>query len=170
MKKRSFCRVGTLAVAVFMAISPDAFAQEGLPPEPVTQDPRILPPRVYGAGAALYPMEAEAAGIEGAVRLRVFTDGPRVINVEVEEDSGHPELVEAARRNVMTWRFPGYTIQTTFPVTYRNILVDGFDDGDGEALNWKTVMRFPTEVEVYAVRPKAARHPAAADRPESPRP
>jgi hypothetical protein len=55
------------------------------------------------AWAPLYPPLGRQARIQGAVILRVSTDGKRI--VKFESESGPPLLVQAVKENTKTWEF-----------------------------------------------------------------
>jgi len=71
---------------------------------------------------AEYSRFAVDAGIQGAVQLRVTTDGYSVTKIDAE--SGNPFLVRAAIDNLRTWRYANHTPRT-FDVTYSYQLLDG---------------------------------------------
>jgi hypothetical protein len=116
-------------------------------------------PAISTASVPLYPNVAQSARVQGSVRMRVTTDGRRVVRVEnlsLETQKGaepeHPvpaevhqayrALAESAEQNVATWTFlPG--APTSFIVSYRYRLIDGAD-----AKNAKVIMTFPADVEV----------------------
>jgi len=91
------------------------------------------------------------ANVQGLVRVRVATDGRVVTNTSVENQDANPILARAAQENAQTWKFSaGEPI--TFTVTYRYILVAKLKDIESNADNSKVVLRFPTDVEVFAQR------------------
>lgn len=66
----------------------------------------LLPPRILTSELPRYPESARRAGSQGTtvLRVRVGADGT-VRSVLIERSSGHPDLDEAAREAVATWRF-----------------------------------------------------------------
>lgn len=52
-----------------------------------------------------YPLELQAEGVEGVVRLIVLIDEQGNVTVEGVESSDHPALVQLARQAVSRWRF-----------------------------------------------------------------
>ena len=87
---------------------------DSAPPDTVMENP-ISAADVIHHEYLNYPDFAIEAGIEGTVRLRVSTDGYSISNIDME--SGNPFLVQAAIRNVRTWRFADRNLGT-FEVTY----------------------------------------------------
>jgi len=73
-------------------------------------------PKVLQHAAPIYPPLARQTRISGEVRLKLRTDGEAVRDVEVE--SGHPLLRQAAMDNVKTWKFAPHEAGT-FEVTFR---------------------------------------------------
>ncbi len=71
------------------------------------QQVRAPLPKVASACIPFYPPLAPPARIQGAVTLRLSTDGKRISTVDAE--SGPPMLVKAAKENVKTWRFEPHT-------------------------------------------------------------
>jgi len=91
-----------------------------------SQDERIATlPRVLQHAAPAYPPLARQTRISGDVRLKITTDGEAVRDVEVE--SGHPLLKQAATDNVKTWKFEPHQ-PGTFEVTFRYKLLSGEDE------------------------------------------
>jgi TonB family protein len=112
----------------------------------VGQEPRVALPMLASAQVPLYPSVARIANVEGIVRLKVTTDGHRVISVQVAD--GHKLLSAPAEENIRTWQFSPHE-PTTFTVTYTYKLV-----ADLEAVqnNPRVLLKLPTEVEVDALR------------------
>ena len=115
------------------------------------QAPRASLPAVTAAATPIYPIGPHTVNIQGVVRVKVATDGHRVTEATVEDDGGNPALGRAAQENAKTWQFANHE-PTSFIVTYRYILVSKLPDIKSAALNSKVVLRFPTDVEVYAQR------------------
>jgi hypothetical protein len=108
-------------------------------------------PSVIGAATPLYPIGPHTVNIQGVVRVKVNTDGRQVSDARVEDDGGNPALGRAALDNAKTWLFSDHS-PTMFTITYRYILVADLPDIKSTAMNAKVVLKFPTEVEVYAKR------------------
>src|SRR5215467_14527638 len=72
-------------------------------------------PTVSAFECPTYPHKAESMRLQGMVKLQVTTDGHQV--VQVKPLSGHPVLVEAADKNVRTWKFADHA-PTTLTVVY----------------------------------------------------
>jgi len=115
----------------------------------VAQSKRPLP-IVSAASVPFYPRIAQAAHVEGAVRLRISTDGKQPTSIEVE--SGPPMLARAAEENVKTWQFEQRD-PATFEATFRYVLVLSKCDSQCNCDDVRTnsvSLRLPTEVEVSA--------------------
>ena len=106
-------------------------------------------PVVIAAAVPLYPIGPHTVNIQGIVRIRISTDGRRLIDTRIEDDGGNVALARTAQENARTWQFSNHE-PTSFTVTYHYILVDRLPDIESNALNSKVVLRFPTDVEVYA--------------------
>jgi TonB-like protein len=128
-------------VALVTALAAGAQIQESQ-----VQQSKVALPRVSAAGVPLYPLQAYISNIEGVVRLKITTDGHRVVDTHVED--GHKLLASAAEENVRTWQFQVHE-PTTFTVTYRYKLVTNWK---GDPYNPAVVLRLPTEVEVSTRR------------------
>ena len=72
-------------------------------------------PKIASASVPFSPPLARQTHIDGAVTLRVSTDGQHVSAVEA--GSGHRLLVNAAKENVKTWQFEPHT-PTSFEVEF----------------------------------------------------
>lgn len=79
------------------------------------QDQAQTLPSVSTFDCPAYPPKAESMRLQGMVKLEVTTDGHQV--VQIKPLPGHPVLVEAAIKNVHTWKFADHT-PTRFTVTY----------------------------------------------------
>ena len=101
-------------------------------------------PTVATAAVPFYPRPARTAHIQGAVRLRISTDGERVSGVVAE--AGPPMLIPAAEENVKTWLFEKHD-PVTFDVTFRYKMLPGSQCAID---NGVVVLHLPTEVEVSA--------------------
>lgn len=107
-------------------------------------------PDVTSASVPLYPKITQLAHIEGAVRLRISTDGNRVASVEIQ--SGQPMLAKAAEENVKTWQFEQHS-PTAFEVTFRYRLSPSRCDAEcncDSSERPSVLLQLPTEVEVNA--------------------
>ncbi len=102
------------------------------------------PPVVDAAAVPFYPALARVARIEGAVRLRVRTDGKRASEVSVV--SGHPLLARAAQENVRTWRFRSHS-PTAFETTFHYRMLS---ESECEMDSGSVLLKLPTEIEVTA--------------------
>jgi TonB family protein len=99
-------------------------------------------PVVGGAAIPLYPPLARAAHVQGAVHVKITTNGDHLIAAQAED--GPKLLAAAAEENARTWKFFAHA-PATFTVTYHYKLVPGMK---GKPDNPEVVMRLPTEVEV----------------------
>ncbi len=108
-------------------------------------------PRVIEAQAAFYHPFAHTVNMHGTVLVRIFTDGERVTEAEIEDDGGIPVLARAARDNALTWRFAEHE-PIDFVVTYRYIVAQWLEDSNGVRTATKVVFRFPTNVDVTVIR------------------
>jgi hypothetical protein len=109
------------------------------------QGSNVALPMVAGAAVPLYPPLARAAHVQGAVHVKITTDGHRVIATHVED--GHKLLAAAAEENARTWEFATHD-PTTFTVTYHYKLDAKLK---GNANNPTVVLRLPTEVEISSL-------------------
>ena len=132
-----------------------------MPPPPPPPPPL---PRVIAAEVPQYPREAAASGAAGSLMLMVTTDGTRVTDATVMRGGPPAALVEAALKNVRTWRFTPQT-PLKFSVSYTFTMVDRPCDKLGRNTHDAAVIRFPFSVEVFAERdtacPGATRPPPA---------
>jgi len=103
-------------------------------------------PSITSAVVPLYPSIARAANVEGAVHVRVTTDGHRVAEAHVED--GQKILANAAEANALTWQFASHE-PTTFTVTYRYKLGT---DLDAHENNPRVLLQLPSEIEIDASR------------------
>lgn len=101
-------------------------------------------PRVTYAELPYYPPGPHTVNLQGTVRLKVRTDGHRVVEASVESDGGVVAMSKAAKENVQTWRFADHE-PTMFTVVYRYIIDDKIKPVDN---NPTIVFRLPTEVEI----------------------
>ena len=126
--------------------------------------PSVSIPRVIAAEVPQYPRDAAAAGATATLELRVSTDGSRVTDAKLL-GAGHPgPLVDAAVKNLKTWRFRPH-IATIFNLTFKFTMVDRPCDKLGRNTHDAAVIRFPFSVEVFAERDPAcpgATRPAPA--------
>lgn len=107
-------------------------------------------PKVVDASVPFYPELARKTHIEGAVTLRVSTDGTRVSDVQAE--NGSSILARAALENVKTWRFQAGT-HSSFEVVFRYRLLavtcDPRCNCDSEEKE-SVLLRLPISVEITA--------------------
>jgi len=108
-------------------------------------------PYVYAAAVLVYPNVAHMANVQGVVRVKDLSDGHGVNRTEIENKDANSVLGRAARENAQTWKFASGGA-VVFAVTYHYILVSRLDEIKSSALNSKVVLRFPTDVEIYAQR------------------
>jgi Gram-negative bacterial TonB protein C-terminal len=107
-------------------------------------------PKVVRASVPFYPSLARQTGIQGAVTLRVSTDGQRVSAVDA--GNGPPLLVNAAKENVKTWQFEPHPPRS-FEVKFRYRLLDSKCDSEckcGSEEKPSVVLQLPANVEVSA--------------------
>ena len=148
-KRRDFC-----LAAAFVVLASWHTAQEKTvsSPSPAQKTASELP-EVIAASVPFYPELARQARIQGAVTLRVSTDGRLVSDVGTE--SGHPLLAKAATENVKTWEFKPHAA-TSFEVTFRYELFtpecdsecncDRGERGEKESV----VLHLPTDADLNA--------------------
>jgi TonB family protein len=141
----SWRRISALVImTVLIAIPVGTFGADKKPS-------RAALPSVYAAAVPIYPHVARMANVQGLVRVKVVTDKHDVTSTSVENQDANPVLDKAAQENAQKWKFSaGEPI--TFTVTYRYILLAKLKDIKSNAGNSKVVLRFPTDVEVYAER------------------
>jgi Gram-negative bacterial TonB protein C-terminal len=106
------------------------------------QSRKVALPTVANAKMPLYPPLARAARVQGVVRVRVTTDGHRVVSAAAE--SGPKILAAAAQDVAHSWQFATHE-PTSFIVTFTYKLVNSLKSGPE---NPTVVLRLPTEVEV----------------------
>jgi len=108
----------------------------------MAQPRKVTLPRVAEAKVPLYPRLARAASVQGKVRVKVTTDGHRVLTTTVE--NGAPLLAVAAEENLRTWQFASHE-PISFIVTYTYKLSGNWKE---QSDNPTVTMRLPTEVKV----------------------
>jgi len=104
-------------------------------------------PKVAQHSEPIYPPLARQTRIEGAVSVKVTTDGESVR--EAVAQTGHPLLRKAAEENAKTWKFASHTPKT-FNVTFRYKLMKG--SVEVEFLKSPAVVEIlasPTEMDIY---------------------
>jgi TonB family protein len=110
----------------------------------VADPPQKLPVVKLGE-MPFFPPQANAARIQGDVRLRVTTDGSGVASVVVE--SGQPMLAKAAQDNVRTWKFEPHE-PTSFSTLFTyHLLAEPNCVGDKSG-NGEVHLKLPTQVEI----------------------
>ena len=103
--------MGSLAAALVVCLlqaqalggAPDAgIAADGGPPaSPDAAQPAVIPPALVHFVPAVYPPEAEAAGITGAVTLSIVIDEMgKVGAIKVLDPGPHPKFAAAAEAAV----------------------------------------------------------------------
>jgi hypothetical protein len=92
-------------------------------PAPQTRQTNPASLMVLHADVPLYPVLARAARLSGTVRVRVGVKGGAVVSA-VPESTAHQILQDAARDNVITWRF-GPDIDASFEATFIYELANG---------------------------------------------
>lgn|ERR1700719_3197811 len=110
-------------------------------------------PKVASASVPFYPQVAPSARIQGAVTLRLSTDGKGVSAIEAE--SGPPMLVQAAKANVKTWQFELHA-PTSFEVTFRYRLLSYVCESGCRCHSEEkesVLLQLPTNIEVSATLP-----------------
>jgi len=115
-------------------------------------------PLLIAGTIPLYPRMALAAQIQGTVKIRVVTDGKRVVSLEAE--SGPPMLVKAAKDNILTWEF-GEHKPMTFVTTFEYVIEEPAECGFS---NGASVLNLPLEVRISAKGLKTC-DPAVAIKP-----
>lgn len=95
------------------------------------------------------------ANVQGVVRIKVRTDGHRVVDANAE-GGGIVPLSHAALENVRTWKFADHE-PTTLTVIYRYIIDDKLSASNE---NPTIVFRLPAEVEI-----RTSRWPGTHDMP-----
>jgi hypothetical protein len=108
-------------------------------------------PTVISSGDPTYPLMAREASIQGAVLLRVTTNGMQVSEVQIE--SGPAMLAIAAQENVKTWRFQAHN-PISFETTFRYTLLPGLIDclPIVQSDNGTVLLNLPREVDLTAKR------------------
>lgn len=107
-------------------------------------------PKVVSASVPFYPPLARETRIQGAVTLRVSTDGKEVSIVDAE--TGPPLLVRAAKENVKTWHFESHTpmsFEVTFHYRLLPIKCDAQCACDSEEKE-SVLLKLPASVDISA--------------------
>jgi hypothetical protein len=116
----------------------------GTLPLAFAQNPGRELPVVSAASVPLYPSTALLAHILGSVSIRVRTDGEKISSLN--DESGPPMLVQAARENLRTWQFEKHD-PTTFLVTFEYRIEE---PGVCSVENSNVVLHMPLHVEISA--------------------
>jgi hypothetical protein len=95
---------------------------------------------VAAAPVPLYPPLARSTNTQGVVRVKIRTDGHKVI--EAHAEGTNKLLSTAAEENAMKWQFSMHS-PVTFTITYHYKLAD-----ECEPNNPTVTLHLPTEVEV----------------------
>jgi TonB family protein len=99
-------RAARVAVLLALATAGRVFADDGPPVTPPTPVGGVLPPQVRYQVEAAYPPEAEAAGLEGTVKLELTIDSQGILtDAKVVGPAGHgfDEAALAAVRQFKFW-------------------------------------------------------------------
>ena len=128
---RKFVGVGLMIVAGMLS---PIFAQK----------PEQDVPLVVNGKMPFYPAMARAARIQGVVKIRVVTDGEKVISAVAE--SGPPMLARFAKENVLTWEFAKHK-PTTFVAKFEYRIEESDQCTYG---NGFTKLTLPLEVRIDA--------------------
>ena len=99
-------------------------------------------PLVIAGKMPLYPLIAVHAGVQGIVKIRVTTDGRKVISVEAE--SGPAMLVKVAKESISTWEFAEHK-PTTFVTTFEYMIEE---PAECYFSNSVAVLKLPLEVRI----------------------
>jgi hypothetical protein len=89
-----------------------------------------------------YPSSAKDSRLQGAVRIQVTTDGKKITDLKA---TGHPILVEAAEKNIRTWKFAD-NAPTSFLVTYLYVMEGEYDPDP--VYKCRAKLQLPDKVEV----------------------
>jgi hypothetical protein len=99
-------------------------------------------PVIIAGKMPLYPIMARAARIQGIVKVRVRTDGKKVIGFDAE--SGPPMLVRFTKENILTWEFFDHK-PTTFVTTFEYVIEEpalcGYSNGT-------SVLNLPLKIQI----------------------
>ena len=85
---------------------------------------------------------ARAARVQGIVKIKVTTDGKKVVSAEAE--SGPPMLVKFAKENIVSWKFTEHK-PTTFVTTFE-YLID--EPAQCDYSNAILILNLPLEVRI----------------------
>lgn len=116
----------------------------GMQPPSLAQETQQELPLVTAGTIPLYPRLALLARIQGVVKIKVTTDGKRVLSFNSE--SGPAMLVKAAKENIQTWEFDEHkptSFVTTFEYRIEEPAHCGFKSGSA-------ILHIPLEVDVSA--------------------
>lgn len=101
-------------------------------------------PLVISGKMPFYPLVALHARIEGVVKIKVTTDGRKVISLDVE--SGPPMLVAAAKESILSWEFVKHT-----PMTFLTKFTYAIEGPDQCMFsNGTTVLNLPLDIRISA--------------------
>ncbi|HEV2464770.1 MAG TPA: hypothetical protein VGT04_13275 [Acidobacteriaceae bacterium] len=116
----------------------------GMLPSASAQKTTKESPLVVAGDMPLYPIMARVARVQGVVKIKVTTDGKKVIAVEAE--GGPPMLVKFAKEDILTWRFAEHK-PTTFITKFDYVIEEPFQcDFSNDTL----VLKLPFEVQISA--------------------
>ena|SRR6185312_410514 len=123
-----------IGLVILCAVASPTFAQKAEQELPI----------VIGGNMPLYPLIANHARIQGVVKIKVTTDGEKVTSLEAE--SGPPMLVQAAKKNILTWRFLKHR-PTTFVTTFEYVIKD---PDQCMFSNSSSVLNLPLKIQISA--------------------
>lgn len=106
------------------------------------QNPAEVAPLVIAGKMPLYPLIAVHIGLQGIVKIRVTTDGKKVVSLEAV--SGPAMLVKFAKENIRTWEFAEHK-PTTFVTTFEYVLEEPAECGFSNSV---AVLKLPLEVRI----------------------
>ncbi len=134
-------------IAAFLLLAASSVAQD----KPVGAKAPL--PKIASASVPFYPPLARETHIDGAITLRVSTDGERVSAVDAE--NGPRLLLNAAKENVRTWQFEPH-VPTSFEVKFHYRLLNSKCDSECKCESEEkesVVLQLLANVEVSAVIP-----------------
>lgn len=101
-------------------------------------------PILIQANIPFYPLDAQAIGIQGEVKVIITTDGDRVANVKVED--GPPMLALAVQENLKSWKFKPHSPTTFSSIFSYKMLTDSACNFQ----NGSVTLHLPTEAIITA--------------------
>ena len=131
--------LASVLIQLLAATGVELFAKKADGQEPETALPNVVAIRVPA-----YPQAARAVRLEGAVRIKVTTDGQRVATTEILE--GPKLLAIPTQDNIQAWQFSPHD-PTSFVVTFRYKLILA---ATHNTLPPAVILRLPKDVEISA--------------------